>query len=75
MYVKAQPLVHVPASEKVDKLYSVSTLAQWSGECEAVWRKRIWRGELRAIHFGSNIRITENDLAAWMASRSTRKSS
>jgi excisionase family DNA binding protein len=47
----------------------IKECAEFSGESEAVWRKRVGRGEIRIARLGRNVRVYESDLLEYVANR------
>jgi excisionase family DNA binding protein len=63
------------------QLLSVPQLAAETAESQAVWRKRLFRREIRFVKLGRNVRVHRQDLdlflaarqiAAWVESKPTR---
>jgi len=46
--------------------------ANFSGESEAVWKKRVRLGEIPIARLGRNVRILESDLLQYIADRTAR---
>lgn len=54
------------------QLLSVVDLQHFSGESESCWRKRLLRGEIPYLKFGSNVRIQKSDLQKFIEARMVR---
>lgn len=48
---------------------SVPQLAAETSESQAVWRKHIFRREIRYLKLGRNVRVRREDLEAFLAAR------
>ena len=55
--------------QEMNGLLDVGSLAEETGESIAVWRKRIFRGEIEFVKCGRNVRVSRAALDAWLAER------
>ena len=58
-----------PDESEPTEFYTVNETARYLHLCEKQVRRLIWRGELVAFRFGTALRITKSDIAAYVASR------
>ncbi|MBE6464436.1 MAG: helix-turn-helix domain-containing protein [Eggerthellaceae bacterium] len=63
---------HVPLFGNLPELVSISRAADALGVCEKTVRREISEGRLGCIHIGRSVRITRNQLEAYVASAQLR---
>ena len=62
------------AQDNQEVLLPIKRLAELSNESLAVWRKRIYRGEIDYYKAGRNVRVRSDDFEAWLRARVVRAS-
>jgi excisionase family DNA binding protein len=51
------------------QLLSLKQAAERTGSSESFWRKQIWKQTIPVHYVGRLVRLSEDDLAAWLAQR------